>query len=142
MFNNPSSLICFFRWVVESVNGLIKKWKAFDCVFPNSQIPFIGDYVRIICAVINAFKPPRVFETSTDSAQVEIMRLRAQQCNLLQTFVEENGLSSRSVKNWEKVSDESLLDFPKLTLKDLRDLTLGIYQVSDLFVVALLFEYI
>ena len=35
------------RWVVESVNGRVKQWRALSNVMPNSQIPFIGDYVGI-----------------------------------------------------------------------------------------------
>ena len=54
------------RWVVEAVNGLIKIWKALDNTFPNHQIPYIGDHVRIVCALCNAFRPPRVKDKSED----------------------------------------------------------------------------
>jgi len=57
---NESRLITSVRWIVEAVNGLIKRWKALGQVMPNSQIPLIGDFVRIVCAICNAFRPPRV----------------------------------------------------------------------------------
>lgn len=120
-----------FRWVVESINGLIKKWKAFDCVFPNSQIPNIGDYVRIISAVINAFSPDRVFDQADDDYRVEAMKLRSQGNNQLQEFVVENRLSNKTAC-WEKISDDSVPDFPEFSMRDLRDLTLGVYQVSTI----------
>lgn len=81
--------------------------------------------------MINAFKPPRVFDSSDDSTKVEAMKSRAQKINKLQKFVEDNGLSYGST-NWIKITDideEYLLDFPKLSLKELKCLTIGIYQV-------------
>lgn len=48
---NESRLVTKIRWVVESVNGLIKSWKMLTQVFPNSQIPYVGDYVRIVSAL-------------------------------------------------------------------------------------------
>ena len=51
---NETRLVTKVRWVVESTNGRIKQWKALSNVKPNSQVPFIGDYVRIVCATCNA----------------------------------------------------------------------------------------
>ena len=56
------------RWVVESANCRIKKWKVLSNIMPNSQIPYVGDYVKIVCSLCNAFRPPLV--TSTDSDKV------------------------------------------------------------------------
>lgn len=52
---------CFFfqvRWVVESANARKKRWKYLDHVLPTNQVPFIGDYTRIVCAISNKFFPP------------------------------------------------------------------------------------
>ena len=46
------------RWVVESANGRIKSWRYLDRTLPNSQIPHIGDYVRIVSALCNKYRPP------------------------------------------------------------------------------------
>lgn len=40
---NESRLVTKVQWVVKAVNGLIKTWKALRDVFPNNQIPHIGD---------------------------------------------------------------------------------------------------
>lgn len=117
------------RWVVESINGRIKNWRAFDHVFPNTQVPFIGNYVRIICAIINAFKANVVQEKSDDDNIVSKMKARFSKINRLQKFIEDNRLQNARAC-WESVTDESLPDFPVLKLKDLKDLTLGVYQVS------------
>ena len=55
---NETRLVTKLRWVVESTNGRIKQWEALSSVMPNSQVPFIGGYIRIVCAACNAFKPP------------------------------------------------------------------------------------
>ena len=54
---NETRLVTKVRWVVESTNGRIKL-EALSSVMPNSQVPFIGGYIRIVCATCNAFKPP------------------------------------------------------------------------------------
>jgi hypothetical protein len=45
------------RWVVESANARIKNFKWLDRVLPTNQVPFIGDYVRIVCAISNRYFP-------------------------------------------------------------------------------------
>jgi len=46
------------RWVVESANARIKRWKYLNHVLPTNQIPYIGDYIRIVCAISNKYSPP------------------------------------------------------------------------------------
>ena len=45
---NSSRLVTKVRWVVESFNGRLKKWQYLDKVLPNSQIPNIADYTRLV----------------------------------------------------------------------------------------------
>jgi len=69
---NQTRLLTKVRWVIESgifylssyfflnsffsiVNGQIKQWKYFSQTIQNSSIPFISDYLEIVCALINAF---------------------------------------------------------------------------------------
>ena len=51
-------MILQIRWVVESANARIKRFKYLNYVMPNSQIPYIGDFVRIACAISNKYFPP------------------------------------------------------------------------------------
>ena len=44
--------------MVEAANARIKRWKYLDHILLISQIPFIGDFVRIVCAVSNKYLPP------------------------------------------------------------------------------------
>ena len=53
---NSSRLVTKVRWVVESFNGRLKKWQYLDKVLPNSQIPNIGDYTRLVAAISNRYQ--------------------------------------------------------------------------------------
>ena len=94
---NRSRLVTKVRWVVESDNGRIKKWKALSNTLPNSQIPYVGDYVRIIRSLCNAYRLP--FVTSTDSDKVIARRLMAlAKCaNKLQDKVINSGWDTKRV---------------------------------------------
>ena len=59
---NESRLVTKIRWVVESVNGLIKTWLYFNNVVPNINIQYIEADIKIICAIINKFRPPLNFD--------------------------------------------------------------------------------
>ena len=63
---NASRLVTKIRWAIESANGRLKKWKFLDNVVPNTQVRFIGDYVRIVGSLINAFRPPLSTDTEND----------------------------------------------------------------------------
>jgi len=90
MSANKSRLVTKIRWIVESVNGLIKTWKMLTNVFPNTQIPYIGDYVRIVSALCNAYRPPRVQVTSPhDEIIAQRMLASSKKPNDLQKKVED-----------------------------------------------------
>ena len=63
---NASRLATKIRWAIESANGRLKKWKFLDNVVPNTQVRFIGDYVRIVGSLINAFRPLLSTDTEND----------------------------------------------------------------------------
>lgn len=117
------------RWVIEAVNGLIKNWKMLKNTVSNKHVPFIGDYVRIVCALCNAFRPARVSDNSSDAGKAQKMLEKLSEVNSLQEFIEENKLISKRVC-WEEITDESIIDFPKLSIQDLKPLTFGVYQVK------------
>ncbi|XP_062580526.1 uncharacterized protein LOC134242456 [Saccostrea cucullata] len=127
---NHSRCVTKVRWVVESANGRIKKWKALDQVFPNCQIKWIGDSVRIVCAIVNAFRPPLVCEENNDIALANTMKVLSRTSNELQKRVEKEKLASRRVV-WTEMSQDCLQNFPRLTEIDLRTLTLGVYQITQ-----------
>lgn len=118
----------YFSWVIEAINGLIKTWKFLRNTMSNHHIPFIGDYVRIVCALCNAFRPARVSDTSKDSLKAEKMLEKINKKNELEDFIKDNNLVSKRVC-WDDITAESVTDFPKYSLNDLQSITLGTYQV-------------
>lgn len=109
------------RWVVEAANARIKRWKYLAHVLPTNQVPFIGDYVRIVCALSNRYcKPLSTGSENEDMALACKMRYLSTKVNSLKTFVEENCLDKKSVK-WEVATDS--LEFPNISEDDIRNLT-------------------
>ncbi|WAR11443.1 hypothetical protein MAR_025623, partial [Mya arenaria] len=94
-----------------------------------TKVPFIGDFVQIICAVCNKYLPPLSSSCSDDDRLAQHMLQLATQENSLKTEIEESNLDkSRAV--WVPVSDTDLEDFPRLTEDILRTLTCGVYQLK------------
>uniref|UniRef100_A0A8W8M755 DDE Tnp4 domain-containing protein n=1 Tax=Magallana gigas TaxID=29159 RepID=A0A8W8M755_MAGGI len=124
---NTSRLVTKIRWVVESANSRIKQWKYLQHVLPTSQIPYIGDFIRIVCAICNRYMKPLSNGNATEDESLGCkMLFLSKQVNALQQHVEEHHLDRRSVC-WEPVDD--LKGFPYLDEEQLRNLTCGIYQL-------------
>jgi len=74
--------------VIEAANALIKTWKALRDVFPNNQIPYIGDYIKIVYAFCNAIGSPRTHKNPDDHLVTKRILLLASQPNKLQKRAE------------------------------------------------------
>lgn len=94
---NLSRMITKVRWIVEAVNGRVKKWKLLDKVLPNTLVPSIGDFVRITCSLCNKYRPPIANNTEEDVKWANEMLNKAKQPNqLLEFLTTENLLRKRS----------------------------------------------
>ena len=129
---NTSRLITKIRWVVESVNGRLKRWEFLGKTLPNHHIPYIGDYVRIIAAICNKYRPPLKTDDADDEEIAKKMLERAKlKRNPLKALVERMGIKPL-VSKWQKVDgSDGNVDFPELSEQYLRSITLGIYQVKQ-----------
>lgn len=87
---NESRLVTKTRWVVESINDLIKRWCFFNQVVPNSNIPTLKDDFRIVCAIINCYRPPRVENKENDKKTANEMVQRSKKTNDFKAYVENN----------------------------------------------------
>ena len=119
------------RWVVEAGNARIKRWKYLDKILPTTQVPYIGDDVRIVCALSNRYLTPlnATKYPEEDLAIASRMRELARESNSLQEFVTENNLERRCAAKWTDAST-SELQFPSLDDSTLRLLTIGTYQLK------------
>ena len=98
---NESRLVTKVRWVVESENGRVKRWKALSNTMLNSQIPYKGDYVRIVCSLCNAFRPPLVTSSESDGTLAKRMMVLAKSSNTLQSKVFKHSWDKKRVI-WKK----------------------------------------
>ncbi|XP_048768744.2 uncharacterized protein LOC125662931 [Ostrea edulis] len=125
---NISRLVTKIRWVVESANGRIKQWRYLGKILPTSQVPYIGDFVRIVCAISNRYlKSISNGNAEDDQILGTKMIYLSKQINTLRQHVEENKLERRSAC-WEEMDD--ITDFPNLDEEQLRSLTCGTYQLK------------
>jgi hypothetical protein len=126
---NKARLITKTRWIVEARNGHIKsKFKFFRSTIPMAHLINIGDFFRICCSLINAFSPPILMEDANPTLAKEMFE-RSQTPNLVQMYVEDNNLG-RKRAGWVDFNSTELPLFPKLDLDELRDITLGVYQIK------------
>ncbi len=128
---NTSRLVTKIRWVVESVNGRLKKWEFLNKVLANQHIQPIGDYVQIIAAICNKYRPPIKRDSVEDRAVARKMLERAKlTVNPLQQHIEAIG-KKPLVAKWKRLDGAVLDNFPVLSLEYIRNLTLGIYQLKQ-----------
>ena len=101
-------------------------------VVSNTQVPFIGDYVKIVASLINKYRPPLISNQETDSeiAKKMIEKSKITINPLQQKYSLFTGRQATS--NMKKVNaQEAVLDFPVFSGEYLRSLTFGIYQLKQ-----------
>ena len=99
-------------------------------MLPNSQIPFAGDYVRIVCSLCNGFRPPLVTSLESDAVIVKRMMALARSSNKLQQNVTDNKWGKRHTI-WKTMDVSEMPDFLQPNENELRDLTMGVYQIRQ-----------
>lgn len=129
---NRSRLVTMCRWVVEIVNGRIKRdYRLFRHVFNNRAAMHLNDDFRICCALLNKFHvaiddPPEALE------YVTIAKSRLFLVNHLATYVEQENLNRRRASFQTIDGNHPHLDrFPRLTITDLKRFALGTYQLKQ-----------
>lgn len=119
-------------WAVGSVKARIKTWKYFDKVVPNVDILNLKEYLRIVCAICNKFKPPLI--TSVDEHCDIARRMLEKVCqpNYLQEKVNQDRSLGQLAREWVPLHECTYYDnFPVLIESYLRSLTFGIYQLNQ-----------
>lgn len=123
---NRSRFVTMCRWVVEIVNGRIKRdYRLFRNVFSNRAAKHLMADLKIACALINKFHPP--IEDPPHAAQyVTIAKRRLYMPNYLSEYVElENINRRRAIFTTIEGNIPHLERFPILTIDDLKRFALG-----------------
>ncbi|CAF4616697.1 unnamed protein product [Rotaria socialis] len=126
---NNYRFVTILRWVVESVNARIKRFKWFNQVIPNSSLPSVQDFICIVAALLNCFHVSMVTPSPNDDETIRRMNYLRTQNNTLQIFLIDYNLTRNSI--WNVIGIHNLVQrFPKLSMVDLRMITLGVYQMK------------
>lgn len=127
---NKSRLITMCRWVVEAINGRIKRdFKIFREKYFNRALPDMFADFRIAAALINTFQQP--YEDSQYAASfIQLIDEKINKPNLLADYVEENSLNRRRTTfRRMEANHVDYIDFPRLTREDLILFALGTYHI-------------
>lgn len=125
---NNSRTITKIRYIVEVINGRIKKWfKYFDKTIHNTTLSYLFNDFKIACLLHNImFKP--ITSSSLDIEIAERMLLLSNKSNNLSTLVADLNLNARrTLFRRLEVFD---LWFPQLTMRELHLYTCGSYQIK------------
>ncbi|CAF1500963.1 unnamed protein product [Adineta ricciae] len=123
---NKTRCITKTRWVVESVNSKIKRWRYFSQVIPNSSINHIGEDLSNVCVIINSYCSPATLNVHGDQDIAAKMLQQLKKDNLLQKHLDE--LENQKLLKWKK-HDGVFCLFPSLTPNDVENITFGSYQI-------------
>lgn len=118
------------RWVVESVNGRVKNvFPFFKHTIEGTYVPKIMRFNRIACAIMNAFFPPLFQNKEFHDVISNVVKSHNAEINTLKTEIESLGIQRMSTR-WEIATTGAVADFPKLSMDDLKRITLGSYQIK------------
>ncbi|CAF1540494.1 unnamed protein product [Didymodactylos carnosus] len=116
---NRSRFVTKIRWVVECVNGKLKHFNLLSKTLQNSTMSQVRDYLRIACALINAYGSPMVTPSPYTDKIAKFMLTSLKQENRIRLRVYNNPY------NWKDINASNFVSFPVLTLDEIRCLTLG-----------------
>ena len=119
------------RWVVEAIHGIIKqKYKLLYHEINNSALQNIGSICRIACFLNNKFGKRLISDKDNSEEIIKIMKAKNGMENTLALEVETNHWN-RKRKIFHSINSNAILDFPELTIQELKLLFTGSYQLSQ-----------
>lgn len=119
------------RYVLQSANGRFKRWRYLDRTVPNTQTPYIGDYVWIISAICNRYTPPLSSAKAEEVTAIVVKMLYLScQLNELRNLIETKGTHRRSFTWTKLVASGVASEFHQLSEVEIREITLGTYKVK------------
>jgi hypothetical protein len=137
---NRSRFVTKLRWVVESVNARLKRFKWFSQTIQNSSLPSVPDFLAIAAALTNCFHVPMVTASPDDDNVVRRMNLLLTQSNALHERLIQDNLMRSSV--WQTTDIDNLAEpFPVLSLDYIRSLTLGSKFFNQKLITCILFSF-
>jgi hypothetical protein len=127
---NQSRFVTKTRWTVEAINGLLKTmFRANDKVVDNKSLYHSIDDYKIAASIINKYHPRLFSDKDNETLITTNMKDRLYTPNKLEPYIDS---INRKKKVFTEIPLNSVTDFPKLKLNDIRDhITLGSYQLKQ-----------
>ncbi|XP_063538105.1 uncharacterized protein LOC134747411 [Cydia strobilella] len=129
---NKSRLVTIVRWVVEVINGRLKRYfKLLRQVYCNRALSDTFNDVRIAAALTNVFKEP-LGDSPYANQIIEIINERREIPNLLGNYVVQHNIN-RQRAAFRNMTDAEVVEvtrFPRLTIDELVLIALGTYQIK------------
>ena len=129
---NKSRCVTMCRWVIEIVNGRIKRdFRLLRNVLNNRAATHLKEDLRIACALLNKFHP--LIEGLPEAREyLAIAQSRLHVTNHLAEYVERENINRRRAMFSAIDGDHPhLSDFPRLSIDDLKRFALGNYQLKQ-----------
>lgn len=134
---NESRKVTLHRWVVEAVNGRLKKlFKFFDhnvqCHYFMNGVEKLNRFLHISCAIMNRYCPPLCQDTEDKLLLLEEIKKRDTEKNTLMEEIKKH--ESELVRKrivWKKYTSEEFQDFPRLSLEELHKISLGKFNIKS-----------
>src|ERR1051326_5377959 len=115
------------RWVIEAAHAHIKNvFSFFRHTIEGRYVPKIFRFFRIVAAIVNCFFPPLLKNTEFHENIIRFVQEQAPSVNPFRAELEEKKLW-RMTLNWILATADTVEDFPRLTMEELKILTLGPY---------------
>lgn len=128
---NESRMVTKCRWVVEGVHGILsKKFKLLHNQFDNKMLTNAASYCKIACLIHNLFGKRLNSDEDTSEEIVNRMLCMKDEANRVAERVAKGNLARRTTP-FRKLTSRELLDFPKLSERELIVLFTGTYQMSQ-----------
>lgn len=128
---NKSRLVTLCRWVVEVVNGRLKRdFRILRIVHCNRALPHMFDYFRIAAAILNAYHR-EIVNNVLAPRFLEIIQERINIPNTLADLVIRYNYNRRRVQFQPIDTNMFEIPFPMLAEEELILFALGIYQLKQ-----------
>jgi len=122
---NESRCVTKCRWPVEAVHGILgTKYKLLHHQFSNKMLPSAATYCRIACFLNNQFGKRLNSDVELIDDIVDRILLQKGKPNLVEERVKMEKLSRRKIP-FRQLTSEELMDFPELTVRELKILFTG-----------------
>ncbi|CAF4492862.1 unnamed protein product, partial [Rotaria sp. Silwood2] len=113
------------RLLSEDMNTVVLVADGTYSYLQNSTIPQVRDYLRIACALVNAYRSSAISSFMNDDIIVTKMLENLHEPNLLRVRINDE------ILRWVDGDASQLVNFPVLSIDQIRTITVGVFQLKQ-----------